>query len=198
MHSQDDRPATGSPSQAQRLNRNERLKQLVAFAGDSPAITAHAPAAHAPAGNLWLDRCLARWLWYYSWRCEHKRQTKDAKLAYAKMGLAKMFRLFRCESQRQRSLKAKLAIATGGAGKKLLSLAFRGWLLASREKRRVSFAVKAQVRKIWREVLLSSARAWREVAADQIYERKKSNRVETLQEQAKRLHLQPSSSRSFC
>ena len=133
-----------------------------------------------------MDRCLARWLWYYAWRLEHKQQTKAAKLAYAKMGLAKMFRLYRAAAQRQRSLKAKLAIATGGAGKKLLSLAFRSWLLASREKKRVSFAVKTLVRKIWREVLLSVTRAWKEAAADQAYERKKSNRVETLQEQAKR------------
>jgi hypothetical protein len=138
------------------------------------------------SGNLWVDRCLARWLWYYAWRLEHKRQTKAAKVAYAKMGLSKMFRLYRAEAQRQRSLKAKLAIATGGAGKKLSSLAFCAWLAASREKKRVSFAVKTLVRKIWREILSCCARAWREAAADQVYERKKSNRVETLQEQAKR------------
>jgi hypothetical protein len=37
MHSEDPRPSTGSPSQAHRQNRNERLKQLVAFAGNRSA-----------------------------------------------------------------------------------------------------------------------------------------------------------------
>ena len=138
------------------------------------------------AGKLWVDRCFARWLWYYSWRLEHKRQTKAAKIAYTKLGTAKIFRLYKDAVMRQRSLKAKLAIATGGAGVKLKSIAFRAWNAASRDKRRTSHAVNTLVRKIWREILLGCTRAWREAAVDQAYERKKSNRVETLQEQAKR------------
>jgi hypothetical protein len=102
------------------------------------------------------------------------------------MGTAKIFRLYRDAAQRQKALKAKLAIATGGAGKKLTALTFSAWMTASREKRRVTFAVKTLVRKIWREVLLGCTRAWKEAAVEQAYERKKSNRVETLQEQAKR------------
>lgn len=133
-----------------------------------------------------MDRCLARWLWYYSWRQEHKQQTKAAIIAYKKMGLSKMFRLYLSAVQRQRALKAKLAVATGGAGKKLTAIAFRSWREASREKKRLSHAVKTLVRKIWTELLVSCTRAWREAAAEQAYERKKSNRVETLQEQAKR------------
>ena len=144
------------------------------------------PLPHSFSGHLWVDRCLARWLWYYSWRLDHKRQTKAAKIAYAKMGTAKIFRLYRDAALRQKALKAKLSIATGGVGKKLMALTFSAWMTASREKKRVSFAVKALVRKIWRELLLVCTRAWKEAAAEQAYERKKSNRVETLQEQAKR------------
>jgi hypothetical protein len=102
------------------------------------------------------------------------------------MGLSKMFQLYWSAVQRQRALKAKLAVATGGAGKKLTAIAFRSWREASREKRMRSHAVKTLVRKIWRGLLLNCTRAWREAAAEQAYERKKSNRVETLQEQAKR------------
>jgi hypothetical protein len=125
-------------------------------------------------------------LWYYSWRLEHKRQTKAAQIAYAKLGAAKMFLLFKGAAQRQRSLKAKLAIASGGAGDRLKCLVFSAWLAASREKKRVSHAVMSIVRKIWRELLARITYAWKETAADQAYERKKHNRVETLQEQAKR------------
>ena len=102
------------------------------------------------------------------------------------MGVAKMFRLYRHAVLRQLALKAKMAMATGGLGKKLTSTAYRAWHEAAREKKRISHAVKTLVRKIWREMLLSCTLAWREAAADQIYERKKSNRVESLQEQAKR------------
>jgi hypothetical protein len=102
------------------------------------------------------------------------------------MGTAKVFRLYRDAALRQKALKAKLAIATGGAGKKLTSIAFSSWHVASREKKKIGFAVKTLVRKIWREILLNCTRAWREAAVDQAYERKKSNRVETLQEQARR------------
>jgi ABC-type uncharacterized transport system permease subunit len=123
---------------------------------------------------------------YYAWRLEHKRQTKSAKIAYAKMGVAKMFRLYRHAVLQQLALKAKMAMATGGLGKKLISTAYRAWHEAARDKKRISYAVKTLVRKIWREMLLRCTFAWRETAADQIYERKKSNRVESLQQQAKR------------
>jgi hypothetical protein len=163
------------------------LGSLFAFAGEFllPSF-ANTFVADALAGKLWVDRCLARWLWYYSWRREHKEQTRAAKFAYKKMGTAKVFRLYRDAALRQKALKAKLAIATGGAGKKLIAIAFSSWHVAAREKKRVGYAVKTLVRKIWREILLSSIRAWREAAADQAYDRKKSSRVETLQEQAKR------------
>ncbi len=51
--------------------------------------------------------------------------------------------------------------------------------------------MKLLVRKIWRELLACFTREWKEAAADQAYERKKSNRVETLQEQAKRYVCMP-------
>ena len=172
MHSDDNRPSTGSPSKSSRGNRNERLGQLFAF-----------------AGRMWVDRCLARWLWYYAWRLEHKRQTKESVAAYKKMGSAKVFRLYRDAALAQKALKAKLAIATGGATGKLTSLTFHAWHIASGEKKRVTHAVKTLVRKIWREVLLESMHGWREVAAEQACERKKANRVETLQEEAKRCVL---------
>ena len=40
MHSSGDRPSTGSPTRAPRHDRNERLKQLVAFAGNNPTMNA--------------------------------------------------------------------------------------------------------------------------------------------------------------
>lgn len=46
MHSSDDLPSTGSPTRAPRHDRNERLKQLVAFAGNIPTIkTTPAPSS---------------------------------------------------------------------------------------------------------------------------------------------------------
>ena len=147
---------------------------------------------------MWVDRCLARWLWYYSWRLEHKRHTAHAVAAYKKMGTAKMFRLFRGAVQAQAALKAKLAIATGGCASKIKVLTLHAWHAASRERKRVSHAVKTLVRKIWREVLVWSLQGWREVAREEGQERKKANRVETLQEEAKRCSRPPPPASRAC